>query len=124
MAKPSSIIGISFPFRKEDGQFPKLDTNQDVVQSNVLALFNCSLRERVMRPTVGANVGALVFESTGRLLEVRIQRAIINAVLQNEPRANIINITMATLNTLVTVDILYDVLGLQNTLSLSLKKAA
>ena len=114
------IVGISFPFRKEDGEFPKTDINADVVKSNVLSIFAIELGERVMRPEVGANIRGLIFESFGPLLEARLKRAIRTAIANNEPRARVLSIDITQEDTVVNVDILYSALGFQDTVSIAL----
>ena len=114
------IVGISFPFRKEDGEFPKTDINADVVKSNVLSIFAIELGERVMRPEVGANIRGLIFESFGPLLEARLKRAIRTAIANNEPRARVLSIGITQEDTVVNVDILYSALGFQDTVSIAL----
>lgn len=107
-----SLIGLSFPFRKESGEFPVRDYDQEVVRSNVIALFNLPLGSRVMRPELGTTVYDMVFDSTGALMEARLQRSIRSTLERGEPRAQVESISITTDNTKVICDIVYSVTGI------------
>ena len=115
-----SLIGLSFPFRKEAGEFPKRDYDQDAVRSNVIALFNLPMRSRVMRPELGTTVYNMVFDSTGPLLEARLQRGIRSTIERGEPRAQVQSVTIATQDTTVTCDIVYAVAGILDSVTVAL----
>lgn len=115
-----ALKGISFPFRKADGQFPKIDEDADAVRSNILALFNLPQGGRVMRPTLGTTVHSLVFESQGDVLTARLRRAIWNTVAEGEPRAKILNIDIRYEGSLVTAEILYEVTGVQQVVQVAI----
>ena len=115
-----TVVGISFPFRKESGQFPKKDYDQEAVRSNIIALFNMPLRSRVMRPELGTTVYNLVFEPITSLLIARLDRSIRATIERGEPRANVLNITITQDNTKLIADIVYEVNGLSDNVQISL----
>lgn len=117
-----TLIGLSFPFRKEAGEFPKKDYEQDVVRSNVIALFNLQLRTRVMRPELGTTVYNLVFEPITPLLVARLERSIRATIERGEPRAQVISVGVAQNNTQIIADIVYAVNGIKDNVQIALDK--
>lgn len=115
-----TLIGLSFPFRKESGQFPKKDFDQDAVRSNIIALFKIPLRARIMRPELGTTVYNLVFEPITSLLIARLERSIRATISRGEPRATVISITITQDNTKLIADILYQVNGLNDNVQVAL----
>lgn len=115
-----TVIGISFPFRKESGQFPKKDYDQEAVRSNIIALFNMPLRLRVMRPELGTTVYNLVFEPITSLLIARLDRSIRATIERGEPRATVLDITITQDGTKLIADIVYQVNGLNDNVQISL----
>lgn len=123
-ASKKDVIGIAFPFRKEDGEFPKRAINVDAVKSDLISLFKTPIRSRMMRPVFGSNKEQLVFESTGPLLRARLERNIRQTVQMNEPRVQIVAVNVTEETTLVTATILYIVQGISDTITLNIAKAA
>jgi phage baseplate assembly protein W len=117
-----ALIGLSFPFRKEAGEFPKKDREQDAVRSNIIALFNLPLGSRVMRPFLGTTVYNLVFEPINDLLVARLERSIRATVERGEPRATIQSVTITSDKTTIFADIVYAVNGLLNDVQISLNR--
>lgn len=118
------LTGISFPFRKESGQFPKKDTLQEVVRSNIIALFNLPLRTRIMRPNLGTTAYNLVFEPITPLLIARLERSIRATFERGEPRANVVGITVTQNNTQLLADIVYVVNGIKDSVQIALDKGS
>lgn len=114
------LVGLSFPFRKEAGEFPKKDYDQEVVRSNIIALFKLPIRSRIMRPELGTTAYSLVFEPITPLLVSRLQRSVRATIERGEPRALIQSVTISTNNTTVVCDIVYRVLGILDKVSVSL----
>lgn len=106
-----SVVGISFPFRKEGGEFPVRVRDVACVKDDLLTLFKTTQRSRIMRPKVGHNAESLVFDSTGSLLNARLQRLIRQTVKNNEPRVVVQQITLDTSDTEVTPTVNYTVQG-------------
>lgn len=118
------LIGLSFPFRKADGEFPKRDRNRDVVRSDLIMLFNTPIRSRVMKPTHGSNKEQLVFESTGPLLRARLQRNIRQTIFLNEPRVNVLAIGIEEKKTEVRALILYEIQGVKDNITVTIDRVA
>ena len=114
-----TIRGIAFPFRKENGEFPKMAENEELVSSNLIALFNTPVRRRVMRPELGTTVQSLVFEGITPVLTARLERSIRRSVVEGEPRARVVNIEVTTQDTLVNALVTYDVNGVRKQTSLN-----
>lgn len=107
----SYAIGISYPFRREDGQFPKMEEGEECVKSDLMMLFQTPLRSRIMRPTVGSDADLYVFEPNTELLRPILERSIKQTIVANEPRVKVLKFTFEQENTTITTDILYQVLG-------------
>lgn len=121
-ASSKDVIGISFPFRKENGEFPKRAINIDAVKSDLISLFETPIRSRVMRPTFGSNKEILVFESTGPLLRARIERNIRQTIINNEPRVEVVAVNVEEEKTQVIATILYVVQGVPDTVTLTIDR--
>jgi phage baseplate assembly protein W len=116
------LRGISFPFRKEAGQFPVMDEGASAVRSNVIALFNLPLRGRVMRPELGTTVSRLLFEPIDGLFFLRMETAVRATIERGEPRASVISINIQVQSTTVIVDIIYAVNGVQDTATVTMER--
>lgn len=116
------LKGISFPFRKADGQFPKVEVDKDAVKNDLTALFQTSVRTRVMRPLVGSNAHTLVFESIGPLLSARLERSIRQTIFLNEPRVTVLSVEIADVGTEVVALVTYDIQGIRDFVELSFAK--
>ena len=116
------LVGISFPFRKDKGQFPKVEIDTDAVKNDLFALFNTPIRSRVMRPLVGTTAYALVFESMGPLLIARLERSIRQTIFLNEPRVNVLGIETAENNTEIVALVVYEIQGIQDFIELKFPK--
>lgn len=117
-AATRKLVGISFPFRKENGKFPATDTDAECVQNDVFTLFNTVARSRVHRPLVGHRAHSMVFESQGALLRARLQREIRQTILNNEPRITIIAISLEQDGTAITPTVDYRVKGIRDSTNL------
>lgn len=111
-------IGISYPFRREDGQFPKMEKGEECVKSDLMTLFQTPLRSRVMRPTLGSDANLYVFEPNTDLLKSMLERSIKQTIVSNEPRVKVLKYTFVQEDTKITTDILYQVLGQQDALTM------
>lgn len=116
------LVGISYPFRKESGQFPKTEVDADAVRNDLFSLFQTPVRSRVMRPLVGATAYALVFESIGPLLVARLERSIRQTIFLNEPRVNVLGVETTDNGTEIVSLIAYEVQGIQDFLELKFPK--
>jgi len=117
-ASQRRLVGISFPFRKENGEFPARVRDADCVQNDLLTLFNTVFRNRVMRPLLGHSANNLVFDSIDGTLVARLQRIIRQTIVNNENRIKIISITMSRSGTKITPKCTYVVQGIRETVEL------
>lgn len=117
-ADAKSTIGISFPFRKEDGEFPKRVADGDCVQNDLLTLFKTPLRSRIHRPLFGHTGHRAVFESQGSLLNARLQRSTRQTIKNNEPRVKVLSLTIENKNTETVQTIDYVSQGVRDKLTL------
>jgi phage baseplate assembly protein W len=117
-----TLKGISFPFRKADGQFPVMDSDAMAVRSNIMALFNVPMRGRIMRPEIGTTVGSLLFDPIDELFLLRMESAVRSTIARGEPRASVISVNITVKSTTVTVDIVYAVNGIKDDVSVALER--
>jgi len=110
-----TIRGIAFPFRKENGEFPKMVEDEEAVGNNVIALFNLPVRRRVMRPNVGTNLQSMVFEPTGPVFISMMERSVRRTLAEGEPRAKVLFIDTQLNGTTVTSQVTYEVSGIRKT---------
>jgi len=113
-----STVGIAFPFRKEDGEFPKRVRDIDCVRDDLITLFKTPIRSRIMRPKVGHVAHQAVFESQGSLLNARLQRIIRQTAKNNEPRVRVLSILVNQDKTEVTPTVNYITQGVRETITL------
>lgn len=116
------LIGLSYPFRKEGGEFPKMDRNIDAVSNNLLLQFRQPMRSRVMRPLIGTLADKMVFENIGELLRARLVREIGRTINVNDPRIEIIDISIEEKDTVVDSLVLYSVNGVRQEANVSIPK--
>jgi uncharacterized protein len=118
--RSSKLVGISFPFRKENNQFPVVDIDVDAIKSDLILLFNTPIRSRVMRPDFGTNLHSLLFESTDALFIVRIKRSIQQTILNGAPNVDVLDLSVVIQGTTVVVNILYEVKGVRDSLTMKI----
>lgn len=114
-----ALIGISWPFRKENGEFPARDYDSEAVKSNILALFNCDLYSRVMRPELGTDVTLYVFESIDPLLLAKLERSIRTTIANGEPRASVTEVRFNQEGTKLVALVKYEVNGIEESVALT-----
>ena len=68
-------------------------TNEEAVKNSIRNLVQTNTYERVMQPDVGGNVLGLLFENFSRLTISQLETKIEAAILNYEPRANLISVT-------------------------------
>jgi phage baseplate assembly protein W len=116
-----TLKGIAYPFRKDNGQFPAVDEDEECVKSDLIMLFRTPVRSRIMRPEYGTIVDRLVFESTGDLLNARLERTVKQAILVHENRVVVNSFTVETETNLITADIQYSVQGISDSVQIELE---
>jgi uncharacterized protein len=91
----SDIIGQGWRFPIKVNAKGGLDwsTGPDRIQAAIWTILSTSPGERLMLPTFGAGIKDYVFESNSDLIWARLQSAIQNALLQWEPRIEVVSVT-------------------------------
>ena len=118
--------GFMFPFQKGPTGFPASASDDELIQQSLIQLVMTGRGERVMRPQVGSNAYAFVFENTGAPLQMLIQTEVRNVIAKYEPRVILqnvqvdINDSTGMQPSLVTVTIFYIVVLTQTAQSVSI----
>lgn len=118
----AKITGIAFPFDRGPEGIPKTVEDADAVKSDLILLFSTPRGSRVMRPNFGVNIAQIVFDSTGSLLKAFLLREIAGAVGRFETRVQLLKVEVTEKKTSVFIDILYRVLGENDSLSMVIAK--
>jgi phage baseplate assembly protein W len=116
--------GWSFPPRFQAPTFPPVNNQlppdggvevvsglTDIDQS-LYILFTTHLGERVMQPDYGTELHQKVFEAFDAGLQAQLQRLVTLAVLDHEPRINVVDVTVSESEDvpgMVLIDLLYQV---------------
>ena len=74
------LKSIGFPFRAGTVSFPVMAYDADAVWGHIKSVILTGVGERVMRPGLGTNVHALLFDNITPILEARIAADIKRAV--------------------------------------------
>jgi phage baseplate assembly protein W len=119
--RAQNLVGIDYPFRKEDGEFPKKALNAEAVKSDLLTLMRTPLRSRVMRANFGTIVDRLILDPIDALLVARLERSIRQAIALHEPRVRVQSVEIGSENTTVTVTVRYEIQGFNDEISLGLE---
>lgn len=121
-ASDRDLVGIRYPFQKLKGEFPAKVRNKDAVQTDLIQLFKTPIRSRVMKPAHGHNLDLIVFESTGALLQARIDRNVRQIIRNNEPRVTVIGLRIEEENTLVTTTVFYEIQGVRDSFQIETER--
>ena len=80
-------VGVKFPleYNRVDGFFPQSKTVREQSKSNLRNLLLTSPGERVMQPTFGSNLKAILFDSFDEITSDNIEEAIREAVNRQLP---------------------------------------
>ena len=80
-------VGVKFPleYNRVDGFFPQSKTVREQSKSNLRNLLLTSPGERVMQPTFGSNLKAILFDSFDEIKSDNIEEAIREAVNRQLP---------------------------------------
>jgi phage baseplate assembly protein W len=111
MNEEKSFLGVgwSFPpaFDNTGGEVQMLK-GEDDIQSSLQVLLATRLGERVMQPLFGCNLDAMMFELLDTTLKTEMRDLIQKAILYFEPRVNVDQIDLESMNTdgliLITVN--------------------
>ncbi len=69
-------------------------TGASAVKSSVLSILKTNFNERVFQPEFGSNIRSLLFEQMNPITVERIKTAVEEAVINHEPRVQIIGINV------------------------------
>lgn len=117
-----TIRGIKFPFQRGSKGIPAEANDAEAVKSDLFLLLKTNTRTRVMKPRHGLDLPTLVFENTGAFLRAKILRIIAEGIGRFEPRVRLADIRIEEKGTKVTVDIDYEIMGLQDTLGMNIDR--
>ena len=111
--KDKSFLGTGwgFPptFNNQSGTVETVSDEKDIFQS-LNILLSTQLKERVMRSDYGCDLSALLYENITVTLLTKIKGIIENAILQYEPRIDLLEIEFHTENTnngMINIEIIY-----------------
>ncbi len=104
-----TIRGIAFPFRGSTTSFPAVSTDVDVIADNISRILTTPRGSRVMRPDAGSDTYSFVFESTGPLLQARVDNEVRRAIGVGEPRARVLRVDVTERELDEGVEVLVDV---------------
>ena len=77
MAEPR---GVSFPFRQEAGNFPQMDTGDDLVASGLKQLIVTEPGERRRRPNFGCRLRSFLFDPQDDVTKMAVQSEVFRAI--------------------------------------------
>jgi len=105
-------VGVVFgPILPRDNGFPNesqwnlnLSKDTEILESSVKMLLITSPGERVMEPTYGTNLRALLFEQNVPDLEGLIKDEIVRAIAMWEPRVQVVSVRVQGKERVATVD--------------------
>lgn len=86
------FVGFAFPFRKGLTSFPEQSTDDALIKQSLIQLILTGQGERIMRPEVGSNALAYVFENNDLILVQRISAEISDVVRRFEPRVALLSV--------------------------------
>jgi len=92
-----------------------IETHSDIesIKSSVKQLVLVNLYERVMHPEIGSQVNGLLFENDSMHLKLAVKSTIRSVLEQYEPRIDILDITVNSVQSSYSVNIYYSIIDLQ-----------
>lgn len=105
--------GWSFPptFKNQTGTNEMVSKEDDIFQS-LHILLTTQLNERIMRSDFGCDLSALLYENITITLLTKIKGIIQNAILQYEPRIDLLDVNFFTedsTNGVIKIEIIYKI---------------
>ena len=89
-----------------------LNTNEMAVRSSIINIIKTNYYERKFRPRSGANITRFLFENLTPIVLEEIKANIATAIANQEPRAEVIDITVSsTVNNQVDVSITFSLIN-------------
>lgn len=100
--------GVRFPLRPAGGRLDWL-RGQDLVRQSIETILGTEPGERVMQPAFGCGLGRYVMAPNTASTRAAIQRDVVAALGQWEPRIRVIDVSVTTGDepTVLTIDITY-----------------
>lgn len=94
--------------------------NDQSIRQSIRNLILTNYGERLFQPSIGSNISASLFEPNDSFMEDSLEFSIRRTIESNEPRANIINLSVLTApdeNT-VSINIVFSIINSMQTQSL------
>jgi phage baseplate assembly protein W len=85
MATPK-YRGLSFPFRRSNGQFPAIKTDDDLISDSIRQLMSTGKGERIFHKDIGIQALKYVFENNNAITSDSLRFEVINILTRYEPR--------------------------------------
>ena len=97
MNENTSFLGRGWSFppsftRSQNGV--EMTSDEEDIQKSLAILLSTNLGERVMQPTYGCNLTALLYEPLSTTLKTQIQDLVKTAILYHEPRIALNEVTL------------------------------
>lgn len=118
------VFGVGRTFKKGKGGIPARIEDADLIKDSMVQILITSMGERVMRPGFGSQVSGLVFETQSGILSSKVKHEVIRVLQKFEPRIKVISVTTTAEDTAMMVDIVYNVLGVEDKVSIPFGGAA
>lgn len=112
------FYGVGRTFKNGKGGIPARVEDAALIRDSLIQLFSTKRGERVMRPEVGSGLKDLLFESTGPALRGKVRREVNRIFQLFERRAQLLEIDIKEIDTKVIVDIIYQVDGIEEVVSI------
>ena len=120
MANDNFIFkGILFPFAKGTNGYPAVATDKDIIKNDLLILLTTRKRERINYPNFGLELERLIFSNTGPLLRAKLFRQISDAIINNEPRVNLVDVQIKEDKNTVEVYVIYQIGRISDSVTLT-----
>jgi uncharacterized protein len=121
MADPI-YYGLSYPFRQGTQEFPASATDDQLIRDSLIQLVLTRRGERIMRPDVGSNALAFLFEPNDIVLEQTLRAELRAVITKYEPRVQLqaVDIERNTEEGTLTLTLVYIVLASQTSSSVSI----
>jgi phage baseplate assembly protein W len=119
----ATFKGIAFPFRKGASSFPEKVEDEELIRQSIIQILLTARNERLMRPSFGSGVMAVVFENNGVTLAHKLEAEVLSSLGKYEPRIIVLSVQTASPNDneiLITVSYAIVATKRQDSVSLSL----
>lgn len=98
--------GVHFPFMKRKDGLPSADIPPNIFSSNIKQILLTTFGERVMRPTFGSRLRAMMFSGLpSEFVESEVRDEVRRAITTWEPRVVITDITVVVVDTQIKVTV-------------------